>query len=64
MWVFTVGEHVVIQGEAFGLECFQNEVGDGGEVVRLDAQMAVIAMMGVGWFEPWLGDKGLGLPLR
>lgn len=59
--VVAVGEHVRVQGQALGLHGVENQVRDGGEVVRLGAQVAIVAVGVLGGVEPWLGLEGLGL---
>jgi hypothetical protein len=59
--VVAVGEHVRVQGQALGLHRLEEQVRDGGEVVRLGAQVAVVAVGVLGGVEPWLGLEGLGL---
>src|SRR5690606_1525937 len=59
--VVAVGEHVRVQGQALGLHGVEHQVRDGGEVVRLGAPVAVVAVGVLVGVEPWLGLEGLGL---
>jgi len=51
----------MVEGETLGDHGLHQQIRDGGEIVGLDVEVAIVAVLLLGLVEPRLGVEGFGL---